>query len=67
MGNSRTATHVSWPCPRREYCNQHTIKEFVIPDIMTYDDPYRESSGGVILQRRIFEVKTMRIDSLMNK
>ena len=37
------------------------------PDIMTYDHPHRERSGRVILQRRIFEVKTMRADSRMNK
>jgi len=30
-------------------------------DIMTYDHPYRERSG------RIFELKTMRVDSRMNK
>ena len=47
----------------KEYCDQHSIKEFIIPDIMTYDHPHRERSGRVILQRRIFEVKTMRVDS----
>ena len=34
---------------------------------MIYDHPYRESSGRVILQRRILEVKTVRADSRMNK
>ena len=51
----------------KEYCDQHSNKEFIIPDIMTYDHPHRERSGRVILQRRIFEVKTMRVDSRMNK
>ena len=51
----------------KEYCDQHSIKEFIIPDIMTYDHPHRERSGRVILQRRIVEVKTMQIDSRMNK
>jgi len=51
----------------KEYCDQHSIKECIIPDIMTYDYPHRERSGRVVLQRRIFEVKTMRVDSRMNK
>ena len=51
----------------KQYCDQHSIKEFIIPDIMTYDHPHRERSGRVILQRRIFEVKTMRVDSRMSK
>ena len=51
----------------KEYCDHHSIKEFIIPDIMTYDHPRRERSGRVILQRRIFEEKTMRVDSRMNK
>ena len=34
---------------------------------MTYDHPHRERYGRVILQRRIFEVKTMRVDNRMNK
>ena len=51
----------------KEYCDQHSIKEFIIPDIMAYDHPHRERSGRVILRRRIFEVKTMRVDSRMNK
>ena len=50
-----------------EYCDQNSIKEFIIPDIMTYDHPHRERSGRVALQRRIFEVKTIRVDSRMNK
>ena len=25
----------------KEYCDQHSIKEFIIPDIMTYDHPHR--------------------------
>ena len=29
----------------KEYCDQHSIKEFIIPDIMTYDHPHRERSG----------------------
>ena len=41
----------------KQYCGQHSIKEFIISDIMTYDHPHRERSGRVILQRRIFEVK----------
>ena len=40
----------------KEYCDQRSIKEFIIPDITTYDHPHRERS---ILRRRIFEVKTM--------
>ena len=50
-----------------EYCDPHSIKEFIIPDIMTYDHPHRERVGRRILQRRIFEVKTMRVDSRMHK
>jgi len=34
---------------------------------MTYDHTYRKRSGRVLLQRQIFEVKTMRVDSCMNK
>ena len=34
---------------------------------MIYDHPHRERSGRVTLQRRIFEVKTMRVDNRMNK
>ena len=51
----------------QEYCDQHSIKEFIIPDIITYDHPHRERSGRVILQRRVFEVKAMGVDSCMNK
>jgi len=51
----------------KQYCDQHSIKEFIIPDIMTYDHLHRERSGRVLLQRRIFEVKTFRDDSRMNK
>jgi len=51
----------------KEYYNRHLIKEFIILDIRTYDHPHRERSGRVILQRRIFEVKTMRVDSRMNE
>jgi len=51
----------------KEYCDQHSIKEFVIPDIMTYYHPHRERSGRVILQRRILEAKTMRVDSRIDK
>jgi len=50
----------------KQYCDQHSIKKFIIPDIMTYDHPHRERSGRVVLQRRIFEVKTMRVDRRMN-
>ena len=35
----------------KQYCDQHSIKEFIIPDIMTYDHPHRERSERVILQR----------------
>jgi len=45
----------------------HLIKEFIIPDIMTYDHPHRERSERMVLQKRIFEVKTMRVDSRVNK
>jgi len=51
----------------KQYCDQHSIKEFIIPDIMTYDHTYRERPGRVALQRRIFEVKTMHVDSHMNR
>ena len=51
----------------KEYCDQHSMKGFIIPDIMIYGHPHRERSGRVILQRRIFEVKTMRVDSRTNK
>ena len=34
---------------------------------MTYDHPHRERSGRVTLQRRIFEVKTMRVNSRINE
>ena len=36
----------------KEYCDQHSIKEFTIPDKMTYDHPHRESCGQGILQRQ---------------
>jgi len=49
----------------KEYCDPHLIKELIIPDIMTYDHPYRERYGRVMLQRRTFEVQTMRVDSRM--
>jgi len=32
----------------KQYCDQHSIKEFIIPDIMTYDHPHRERSGWVV-------------------
>ena len=32
----------------KEYCDQHSIKEFIIPDTMTCDHPHRERSGRVI-------------------
>jgi len=51
----------------KQCCDQHSTKEFITLDIMTYDHPHRERSGRVILQRRIFEAKTMRVDSRMNK
>ena len=51
----------------KQYCDLYSITEFIIPDIMTYDHPHRERCGRVVLQRRIFEVKTMRVDSRMNK
>jgi len=51
----------------KEYCDRHSIKELIIPDIMTYDHPHRERSGRMMLQRRIFEVKTMRVERRMNK
>jgi len=54
-------------CILKQYCDQHSVKECIIPYIMTYDHPHRERSGRVVLQRRIFEVKTMRVDSRMNK
>jgi len=41
----------------KQYCDHHSIQEFIIPDIMTYDHPHRERSGRMVLQRRIFEVK----------
>ena len=28
----------------KEYCDQHSIQEFIIPDIMTHDHPHRELS-----------------------
>jgi len=34
---------------------------------MTYDHPHQERSGRMILQRRFFELKAMRVDSRMNK
>jgi len=43
----------------KQYCDQHSIKEFTIPDIMTYDHPHRERSVRMVLQRRIFEGKSM--------
>ena len=51
----------------KQYCDQHSIKEFIIPDIMTYDHPNRERPGRAVVQRWIFEVKMMRVDSRMNK
>ena len=30
----------------QQYCDQHSIKEFIIPDIMTYDHPHREVWTG---------------------
>jgi len=63
----------------KQYCDQHSNKEFIIPYIMTYDHPHRERSGWTydhphrersgwaVLQIRNFEVKMMRMDSRMNK
>ena len=49
----------------KQYCDQHSIKEFIIPDIMTYDHPHRERSGRAILQRRILvEVNKIKAYSL---
>ena len=28
----------------KEYCDQHSIKKFIIPDIMTYEHPHQERS-----------------------
>lgn len=50
-----------------QYYDQHSIKEFRISDVMTYYHPHRKTTGRVLLQRWIFEVKTMRVDSHMNE
>ena len=34
---------------------------------MTYDHRHRKRSGQVVLQKKIFDAKTMRVDSRMNK
>ena len=47
----------------RRYCEeQQTTKDFIIPDIMTQDYHYRQRNGRYE-QKRIFEIKTMRVDS----
>jgi len=33
----------------KQYCDHHSIQEFIIPDIMTYGHPHRERSGRVML------------------
>ncbi len=70
MGDSRTANLFHGLVPAdilKEYCDKLSIKEFIIPDIMTYDYPHQKRSGLVMLRRRIFEMETMRVDSRMNK
>ena len=48
----------------RRYCEEQvTTKDFIIPDIMTQDHPYRQRNGRYVKQKRIFEIKTMRVDS----
>jgi len=33
----------------KQYCDQHSIKEFLIPDMMTYDHPHQRRSRQVVL------------------
>ena len=48
----------------RQYCGQQrTTKDFIIPDIMTHDHPRKQRNGKYVRQSRIFEIKTMRVDS----
>jgi len=48
----------------RRYCEEHqTTKAFIISNIMTHDHQYRQGNGRYLKQKRIFEIKTMRVDS----
>ena len=48
----------------RRYCEeQRTTKDFIIPDIMTQDHPCRHRNDRYVKQTRIYEIKTMRVDS----
>ena len=48
----------------RRYCEeQRTTKDFIIPDIMTQDHPCKQRNGRYVKQKRIYEIKTMRVDS----
>ena len=48
----------------QRYCEeQRTTKDFIIPDIMTQDHPCIQRNGKYVKQTRIYEIKTMRVDS----
>ena len=48
----------------RRYCEeQRTTKDFIIPDILTQDHPCKQRNGRYVKQKRIYEIKTMRVDS----
>ena len=47
-----------------QYCEQQrTTKDFIIPDIMAHDHPCKQRNRKYVRQSRIFEIKTMWVDS----
>jgi len=71
MGSKGAPAHVSRPCAngipqpvlRGSTDNKGQQKKFIIPDIMTQDHPYKQRNGRYVKQTRIYEIKTMRVDS----
>ena len=51
----------------KQYYDQYSMNEFALPDIMTYDHHHRDRSRRMVLRIWTLEVKSMRVDSRMNK
>ena len=43
----------------KTYYKQFTGKDYIIPDIMTYDHPTKQRSRAFVKKRRILEVQRM--------
>ena len=54
------------PAYLKTYCEQLTVNDYVIPDIMIYDHPTKQRNGAFVTKRRILEVKAMPVDSNLN-